>query len=180
MHWIRNILSAVLIGTMGGAYAQEEDAAPAWWRHIRPAAEVSLSVGGSSSYIFVAPFGLYRLLPRLEAGGGFELWYYWLNFYGTLYSGSIYGPFTKIHWQPFESIPGFLAYHEEWLWVPLDSYNPSAGRGVSHNLMFGAGYKNYFRGARQGYSYLSVLINVTHNPLSPYSTPLVVRFGAVF
>ncbi len=148
------------------------------WKKIRPAGEFSFQVS-NSSYVFLAPYAFYRLLPRLEAGAGMEVWYYWTNYVGTIYSGSIYGPFAKIHWQPLSSIPIFLAYHEEWLFVPDDYYAPQQ-RKLSHNLMLGGGYKNQFGRSRMRYSYLSLLINLTPNVYAPYPTPLVVRFGVVF
>ncbi|GEM_PF-6086848 len=183
MRSIRNVfgVATAALWLAVGMQAQERGPRPPmpWWKKIRPAAELSMQVSGSSSYVFLGPYAFYQLLPRLEAGAGAQLWYYWLNYLGTLYSGSIYGPFTKVHWQPLASLPIFLAYHEEWLFVPDDYYTPGQ-RKLSHNLMVGGGYKNQFGRGWMRYSYISVLVNLTYNTYSPYATPLVVRFGVVF
>lgn len=133
---------------------------------------------GTTNYIQLTPFAAYSITEDFLAGLGITYYYLWSSDPNTKYSENYYGfnVFTRYYLLKDLIDNGTLFVHAEWepLNVARIKYDGSKERTWMSSVLLGGGvaYGNFTASALY-------IVNYNKNN-SPYTSPLVVRFGVLF
>ena len=133
---------------------------------------------GTTNYIQLTPFAAYSITEDFLAGLGVTYYYLWSSDPTNKYSENYYGfnVFTRYYLLKDLIDNGTLFVHAEWepLNIARIKYDGSKERAWMSSVLLGGGvaYGNFTA---------SALYIVNYNKdNSPYTSPLVVRFGVLF
>ena len=136
--------------------------------------DFGLGLYGGAFYVGVAPQAGYRLTRSLEAGVrlGYDLYYNYNylsgNYFCHYFSGSAY--------LNYEVFSGFFLHVEDeelCLLVRGHDINPTAPTWYN-SVVAGIGYRQYWG---SGFTFYSLLYNISWDYNSPYNSPFMVRVG---
>ncbi|MCF8331358.1 MAG: hypothetical protein K9H84_02815 [Bacteroidales bacterium] len=127
---------------------------------------------GTITFVEVSPKVGYRITEHFAAGIGGTYKYFRDQRYDRDYSTSMLGGRLFLQHDIYDSFYGY----GELEYLSYEGYDMS--RNISHitseNILFGAGYKQWF--SRKAYAYLMLLYNINETIETPYSNP-VFRTG---
>lgn len=127
---------------------------------------------GTITFIEVSPKAGYRLTEHFSAGIGGTYKYFRDRRFGGDYSTSIVGGRVFAQHDIYQDIYGYAEFE----YLSYEGYNLSGQLAQigSENILFGAGYKQWF--SRNAYAYIMILYNINETIETPYSNP-VIRTG---
>jgi len=133
---------------------------------------------GTTNYIQLTPFAAYSITEDFLAGLGITYYYLWSSDPNNKYSKNYYGfnIFSRYYLLKDVIDNGTLFVHAEWepLNIARFKYDGSKERAWMSSVLLGGG-------VAYGTFTVSALYIVNYNKNnSPYSSPLVVRFGVLF
>lgn len=128
---------------------------------------------GTITAIDISPMVIYRANDWLYPGVGFSYMYFKDKRIIPEYSSSYYGPrvFASAYvWRD-------LYAHIEYEALNLEYWDQPGQRGFIHNVMVGAGYRQWI--GRRAFAMFTILYNLNESRYSPYRNPIIrIGFGA--
>jgi len=129
---------------------------------------------GTITAIDVSPIVIYQVNKWFHPGIGFSYMYYSDKRFIPEYTSSYWGPklFASFYiWQDLFAQVEYEALNVE--------YYDVGGRGFIHNIMLGAGYRQWL--GQRAYMMFSILYNFNESIYSPYRNPIIrIGFGVGF
>lgn len=127
---------------------------------------------GTITYINVSPQVIYQANDWFYPGIGITYMYYKDKRFVPEYSSSTYGGsvFSSFYvWQD-------LFLHAEYEALNLEYYDRLGERGFIHNILAGAGYRQWI--GNRAFAMITVLYNFNESRYTPYRNPIIrIGFG---